>query len=69
MWPSQIEITGGSGDAAAGKKPEYKIENAYDGSTQACYIPGTKKNSQAKFQIQESIVDFVRVLNRLDCCR
>ena len=63
-----MEILGGLGDPAAGKRTDYKIENAYDGSAEACYIPGTNKNSRASFQIPSTLVTYVRILNRRDCC-
>ena len=68
-YPPQIKITSAIGDAAAGNKAQYKIEHAYDRDMNLCYIPGTNKNSQAKFQIANSLVAYVRILNRLDCCR
>ena len=64
----QVKITGGFGDAAAGNKDVYKFENAFDGTAEACYIPGTKVNSKARFQIPSTDVAYVRVLNRRDCC-
>ena len=66
--PPKIKIIGGLGDPAAGKKTEYRIENAYDGSNKHCYIPGTNKNAQSRFEIANSLVSYVRVLNRQDCC-
>ena len=64
----QVKILGGFGDAAAGGKAENKFENAFDGTVEACYIPGTKVNSKARFQIPSTDVSYVRVLNRRDCC-
>ena len=65
--PPKVKIIGGLGDPAAGKKAQYRIENAFDGSEKDCYIPG--KNSKARFEIANSVVSYVRVLNRQDCCR
>ena len=67
--PPQIKITGSYGDAALANNAKYRIENAYDGSNDACYIPGTSTNSKASFQIASSLVSIVRVMNRQDCCR
>ena len=62
----KLEIIGGFGDIAAGRKEENEFKNACDGSTATCYIPGTKTNSKARFQIPYSVVKHVRILNRLD---
>ena len=67
--PLQIRIIGSYGDAAVSNLAKYRIENAYDGANQNCYIPGTNKNSKARFIIQNSMVSFVRILNRIDYCR
>ena len=66
--PPKIDITGASGDAVFGNMAQYKIENAYDGLAENCYIPGTNRNSKAQFEIPESNVHAVRIMNRRDCC-
>ena len=67
--PPEIKITGSLGDKEWANQAQYRIENAYDGSPTACYIPGTSRNSKARFQIANSKVLYVRVMNRQDCCR
>ena len=66
--PAKIDITGASGDAAWGNQDQNKIEGAYDGDLNVCYITGTARDSKAQFDIPESNVEVVRIMNRRDCC-